>query len=239
MKTICSLEKIGINSKSKILVIYPHPDDEAYFSAGFISKACKTGCELRLIVLTKGEASTLKFGMPPGLNLGTVRTLEMRNSAKTLGVKEKNLIIAEFSDGKLKQDYKKVTNFIKKSVSDFQPNFILTFEPYGIYGHPDHIITSEIITKICNKTGATLIYATVDSGFKPSAGAKKLAKDHQINKFKKIGPLKPNVELKLSIRESYIKIKSLKCHKSQISYKKHKIEKIIKMLKRLDEFFYI
>lgn len=239
MKTISNLEQIGLTPKSKVLIVYPHPDDESYFSAGFIKKAVKMGCKVKLAILTKGEASTLRFGVPSGASLERVRLGEMKAAAKVLGVKGNNLVVADFPDGKLKKTRRKVTFFMKKLVKDFKPNFILTFEPNGVYGHPDHIVTSNVVTKVSEKTNAVLLYATINPSFKPNAGAVRLAKRSGKPGSKKFKAAKPNLMLKLSASEFLAKVKALQCHKSQVNRKQKTICNYLRFYKRRNEFFVI
>ncbi|MHB8276233.1 MAG: PIG-L family deacetylase, partial [Candidatus Humimicrobiaceae bacterium] len=44
-----------ISSDDKILILAPHPDDEAISSAGIIQKALSAGAKIRIVYLTNGE----------------------------------------------------------------------------------------------------------------------------------------------------------------------------------------
>jgi LmbE family N-acetylglucosaminyl deacetylase len=108
---------------------------------------------------------------------------------------------------------------ITSNIKDFNPHFVLTLEPDGIYGHPDHVALTKVVTTIFKKTNSAfkLIYATVDSNYyQPSEGSRKMAKDPD-----SIKPLKPNLVLKLSLVDSYKKLKALRAHRSQfqVNYK--------------------
>ena len=42
---------------SKIVIFAPHPDDETFGCGGYIQKAVQAGAEVRIVVVTNGEAS--------------------------------------------------------------------------------------------------------------------------------------------------------------------------------------
>src|SRR5690242_2385231 len=58
----------------RVLVIFPHADDEAVTCGGFLHRLSTSGCAVTLVILTKGERGT-----PDGivnLSLKEVRTQE-------------------------------------------------------------------------------------------------------------------------------------------------------------------
>jgi LmbE family N-acetylglucosaminyl deacetylase len=84
---------------------------------------------------------------------------------------------------------------------------LVTLEPDGIYGHPDHIALSEAVTEAV-KRPMRLLYATVGE-FIHRPRASKMAEKAIIN------PLKPELVLKLGLAESKAKLESLRAHYSQ------------------------
>lgn len=178
-----NLKKISgivLEKNSKVLAIFPHPDDETFSSAGFIQKALKADCGVRVAILTKGEASTLGFGLKDDEDLVRARTKEFENSCKILGVKDYK--IGGFGDGKIEESFKDVCDYIRVEIEIYQPDLVLTFEPCGIYDHPDHIAVSKAATKIHSDEGVSfkLLYATVSSSFRPSEDSLKMAKDPEV-----------------------------------------------------------
>lgn len=233
LKIIKKIEEIGIRKRNKILAVMPHPDDEAFFSAALINQATRIGCDVFVLTITKGEKSTLKFGYPSNVDLGIVRPRELKNALEVLGVKKYK--IANIPDGKIKDMFVEVRAEVLKKVNEFGPDILLTLEPSGIYGHPDHVELSKIVTEQynLNKKKIRLIYSTVDIRFKPSEGALNMAKGNFI-----YNPLHPNVELKLSLGDVLNKIRALKAHRSQFQMNKF----VLKMLKRgllASEFYHI
>lgn len=204
------LENIGINKDSKILIIVPHPDDESVFSAGFMIKAEKIGADVKLICLTKGGESTQRHGLSEYESLIEAREQEFNTVCNILGVDSYELL--DFPDGGLKKIKDEIKTTCEKYIEQYKPDFVLAFEPDGVYGHPDHVTLSEVITEIHNHKPSDfkLIYTTVDERFHVNDGAKAMADD-----FSKISPIKPNLIIELSIFEMYKKFKALSAHKTQ------------------------
>ena len=203
-------KQITITNKTRVLVIMPHPDDEAVFAAGLINHFSKSGARVNLVCMTNGEKSTHRYGITKKQHLGDIRKKELEQASRIMGVH--TLVCANFPDGKLFDKHKDVSKFIVDDIIEYRPDIILTLEPDGIYGHPDHITLSRIIGVIneSQKIPFTLIYATVPSGFQPSEGARKMANDDDIN------PLTPTHKLDLSMKQQYIKHHACMAHYTQL-----------------------
>ncbi|MCL4378525.1 MAG: PIG-L family deacetylase [Actinobacteria bacterium] len=96
-----------LNSTDKILILAPHPDDEAISSAGIIQKAISAGAKVRIVYLTNGEynqESYLIFEKKPlilrdqFINLGKIRMNEAIKAMKSLGLKKEDLIFLGYPD---------------------------------------------------------------------------------------------------------------------------------------------
>ncbi len=228
------IEELGLKEGSRVLVIFPHPDDETFSSAGFIQKTVKIGCSLRVVILTKGEASTLRFGLQDSDDLAQARTKEFENVCKILGVKDYR--IGGFGDGKIEESFSDVCGYIKAEIASYKPDIVLTYEPSGIYGHPDHIAVSKAVSRIHSEEHELfkLLYATVSDSFHPSEDSLKMAKDPNLVK-----PIPPNVMLRLSIKETFKKIQALKANKSQFKTEKGSLSKMLKMEFLFREYLYL
>ncbi len=119
-----------------VLVFGPHPDDAELGAGGAITKAVVEGLKVGIIDLTAGEMGTL----------GTkeIRLKEAQSAAKKLGVEfRENLGLP---DGYLGLDISQEDIFaVAKKIRQYQPKIVLA--PYWIDRHPDHVASSEIITK--------------------------------------------------------------------------------------------
>jgi LmbE family N-acetylglucosaminyl deacetylase len=96
-----------INKNDKILILAPHPDDEAISSSGVIQEAIKVGAKVKIVYLTNGEynqESFLFYEKRPlilrsqFLELGKIRMSEAENAMAVLGLKKDDLIFLGYPD---------------------------------------------------------------------------------------------------------------------------------------------
>lgn len=210
MRTIENINEININKTNKVLFILPHPDDETVFAAGLIQKLIKAHVQCSLITVTTGENSTLRNGLSLDMSLKFIRNSELKNACKILGLKD--ITVYDFIDGRVEENKEEIMEYVSVYIKEKKPNVVITLEPWGIYGHPDHISLTEIVTKLCalEFKDTQLIYLTVDQRYRPSVSSFKMAKN-PIN----IKPIPPTIILKLSPLEIYNKVRALQAHKTQ------------------------
>lgn len=137
-----------MNKKSRktIVVVFAHPDDEAFGPSGTIALFAKDH-DVYLLCATRGEAGQ-DFGNHK--NLAKAREEELRKSAKILGVKSVHFL--GFVDGTLSNSlYHKLAAKIQKYLKLYKPETVITFEPRGISGHIDHITVSLATSFACQK----------------------------------------------------------------------------------------
>jgi len=91
----------------RILILAPHPDDEAIACAGIIQKALKAGAKVRIVYLTNGDHNEFAFivyekriTMRQGefIYLGKLRQQESIKAMKFLGLPEKDLVFLGYPD---------------------------------------------------------------------------------------------------------------------------------------------
>lgn len=122
-----------------LMVIFPHPDDETMASGGLLLAAKRQGWKTIVVTLTKGEAGQNY------LNKKLNRVEELKNAAKILKVDE--LIIGNFPDGKLRQTAASWSKWLNVQIIKYNPSWIVTYDPSGLTGHPDHIALSNYLIK--------------------------------------------------------------------------------------------
>ncbi len=147
----------------KLMGIFAHPDDESLGNGGTFAKCAAEGVETYLVTATRGERGW--FGeedqYPGPDRLGRIREEELHAAAGVLGFKEVRFL--DYRDGEL--DQAKPAEAIEKIVEHLRrvrPQVVLTFDPNGAYGHPDHIA-------ICQFATAAVV-AAADPGFAPAQG---------------------------------------------------------------------
>lgn len=206
------LQNFKENNLKKVLFIYPHPDDETMSSGGLIHKMSKDKFfNVHVVSITKGECGDEKLKLEPK-ELGSVREQEFAHALKTLGVS--NLEIWSFPDGSTTNHINEIRSGIKKYITKNQINLIVTYEKYGLYGHPDHVLLSEIIYSLKN-SNIKVLYSTLPSKIlKHLSLPKKLTyKDRTIEMSHKVIS---DPEFKINITGSIIhKYLAAKKYKSQ------------------------
>ncbi len=131
----------------KLMGIFAHPDDESLGNGGTFVKYAEEGVEIYLVTATRGERGW--FGdedKNPGPEaLGRMREGELRAAAEMLGIKE--VAFLDYRDGELDQaDAIEVTAKIVAHVRRLRPQVVITFDPEGAYGHPDHMAICQLAT---------------------------------------------------------------------------------------------
>lgn len=134
-----------------LLAVFAHPDDEAFGSGGVLAKHAASGTRVTLVCATRGECgeiSSPELATPE--TLGAVREQELRLAGEALGVRDIRFLDCRDSgmDGTPENDdpraliNQRADDVVRKLVAivrEVRPQVVLTFEPYGGYGHPDHI----------------------------------------------------------------------------------------------------
>jgi LmbE family N-acetylglucosaminyl deacetylase len=133
-----------MSKQLKLMCILAHPDDESLGMGGSLAKYAAEGVETYLLTATRGERGWL--GQPedyPGAQaLGLLREAELRAAAQVLGLQE--VVFLDYPDGELDQaEPGEAIGRIVKHIRRLKPQVVLTFDPYGSYGHPDHIAISQ------------------------------------------------------------------------------------------------
>lgn len=194
---------------NRVLVAVPHPDDETAFAGTIIYYLLHSGCDVRVITLTKGECSTLRYGLKPEDDLVSARAKEMSDAMQVFGVTD--YMIYDIPDGGIETHKKQTKAIMQSECETFKPDVILTLEPWGIYGHPDHIALTEIISDLTSSSEIKLGYLTVTPGYLQSASVS-MAHNPEL-----VSPIEPHIEIRLSLKDTLRKLKALKAHRSQFS----------------------
>jgi LmbE family N-acetylglucosaminyl deacetylase len=131
----------------KLMAILAHPDDESLGNGGMLAKYAAEGIEIHLVVATRGERGWPgKESEYPGLEtLGKLREAEVRAAANVLGLH--SIYFLDYLDGELVDAHPaeaiaKIVGYLRL----VRPDVVVTFGPFGSYGHPDHIAISQFTT---------------------------------------------------------------------------------------------
>ena len=128
------------NKPLKLMCILAHPDDESLGTGGILARYAAEGVHTSVITATRGQRGWQgdEDYYPGPAALGQTREAELRAAADVLGVQE--LILLDYMDGDLDQvEWQTAVAQIAHHIRRIQPQVVVTFDPYGAYGHPDHI----------------------------------------------------------------------------------------------------
>lgn len=153
------------------MAVLAHPDDESLGVGGTLARYAREGVETFVVTATRGQSGRYASGpVHPGPEaLGRIREAELRAAAAELGVSDVSVL--DHLDGRLDQaDPAETVAEIAVHLRRARPQVVVTFDPFGAYGHPDHVA-------ICQLTTAAVL-AAADPSFAagPGAAAHRVAK---------------------------------------------------------------
>lgn len=149
-----------------LLAIYAHPDDETFGTGGTLARISAEGRRVVLVCATRGEAGEIsKPELATPETLGAVREAELRCAVEALGIAE--VIFLGYRDsgmaGTAENDDPRAfcqqrTDVVVRQLVEIirreRPGAIVTFDPSGGYGHPDHIAIHHHATAAISAAGA-------------------------------------------------------------------------------------
>jgi N-acetylglucosamine malate deacetylase 2 len=131
-------EEMRKSMERHILVVLPHPDDEAFGLSGTLAKHIQQGTQVTYACLTLGEMGR-NMGVPPFANrvtLPAIRKLELEQSCRAIGIQDVRLL--GFHDKTLEfEEQDRLDERIDTLLKELKPSLVFTFYP-GFSVHPDH-----------------------------------------------------------------------------------------------------
>jgi N-acetyl-1-D-myo-inositol-2-amino-2-deoxy-alpha-D-glucopyranoside deacetylase len=137
-----------------LLVALAHPDDETFGVGGVMARAVDEGHRVVVVCATRGEAGEIAdAALATPETLGEVRELELRAAARAFGVTDVRFLghrDSGMAGTPENQDPRALVNAeptvvvsqLAAIIREVRPDVVVTFEPRGIYGHPDHMTIS-------------------------------------------------------------------------------------------------
>jgi mycothiol S-conjugate amidase len=142
-----------------LLGIFAHPDDESFGPGGVLARYAAQGKQVHVIIATDGIAGSVEDPMSVNGHetLAQARALELSNAAVALGVTSiwslpyrdsgmRNSPDNEHPDALIRQPLEQTIAEVLGYFHRLRPDVVLTHDPYGGYGHPDHIRVCEATT---------------------------------------------------------------------------------------------
>ena len=154
-------------ARLSVLACYAHPDDEGFASGGLLAMLAAGGARVVLVCATNGEVGEIS---DPALatpdNLGQVRRRELGNAMGITGVSDLRFLDYRDSGMDGTGDNRHPNAFCNASadavvarltdvIAETRPHIVLTHDPTGGYGHPDHKAMSAHATAAVSRYGVS------------------------------------------------------------------------------------
>jgi N-acetylglucosamine malate deacetylase 2 len=136
-----------LEKENHVLVVFPHPDDEAFSVAGTLALYINEGTPVTYMCLTLGQMGR-NLGNPPFTTreaLPAIRKRELLDAAKAIGIQDLRMMglrdkTIEFEDDEM------LTNMISEAIDELHPSLVISFYP-GYSVHPDHDATGRAVVR--------------------------------------------------------------------------------------------
>jgi LmbE family N-acetylglucosaminyl deacetylase len=148
----------------KLMAIFAHPDDEGAI-AGTLAHYARQGVDVTLVCATKGEAGEISdSSLATPETLAEVRQKELETACELLGITHLQFLgwrdsgmegTPENEDPRalVQADPNEVMGKLVGLMRQYKPDVVITFEPFGWYGHPDHQVVSRWATAAYEQVG--------------------------------------------------------------------------------------
>lgn len=150
----------------RLLFVHAHPDDETLTTGATIAHYAERGAQVQVLTCTLGEEGEVigdrwaQLAVDHADQLGGYRIGELTAALAALGVDRPRFLGGagrwrdsgmegtpprhreRFVDG----DFAEQTAALAAVIDDLRPHVVVTYDPNGGYGHPDHIHTHRVTT---------------------------------------------------------------------------------------------
>ncbi|MDQ8702311.1 N-acetyl-1-D-myo-inositol-2-amino-2-deoxy-alpha-D-glucopyranoside deacetylase [Streptomyces sp. LHD-70] len=168
----------------RLLLVHAHPDDESINNGATMATYAARGVQVALVTCTLGEEGEV---IPPALahlaadredTLGAHRAEELAAAMKELGVTDHRFLggPGRFRDSGMmgaeqnhragafwSADVDEAAALLVEVIRELRPQVLVTYDPDGGYGHPDHIQAHRVAMRAAD--------LAADTGFRPELGA--------------------------------------------------------------------
>ncbi len=174
-----------------LMAVHAHPDDEATGTGGVLAQAAAQGIRTVLVTCTDGRCGDGPGGVKPGEPghdpdaVVRMRQQELERSCALLGVTD--LETLGYGDSGMMgwsaneapgafwtTPVPDAAARLAELMQHYRPDVVVTYDPNGFYGHPDHIQAHRITMAAVESTGipAKVYWTTIPrSGFEKFAAA--------------------------------------------------------------------
>lgn len=157
---------LGDMETPRLLFVHAHPDDETLTTGATIAHYAALGADVRVLTCTLGEEGEVigsqwaQLAADGADQLGGYRIFELSSALSELGVDGPRFLggagrwrdsgmagmparnRTRFADA----DTDEVVGQMVEVIREFRPHVVVTYDPNGGYGHPDHIQAHRVAT---------------------------------------------------------------------------------------------
>lgn len=213
-----SLPNIVINQlkqkdKTKVLSIFPHPDDETMNIGGLLNQLARdSDFDVTAVSVTPGEKGDELLKVSQA-ELAIIRSDEFKKALTTLGINHTE--VWNFPDGQLGEYAKELRTRLENYIKEQKIDLIITYERTGLYGHGDHLVLSAIIRNIQKELGVKVLYSCMPKKIKKRLNLpKRIQYGDDVIELDHLEADEPEFKLPI-FSNSYVKYKAMKTYKSQ------------------------
>lgn len=146
-------------SGTSVLAVFAHPDDEGFGCGGTLAMLVARGAKVTLVCATSGDVGEIS---DPNLatteTLAQVRQEELRRAMAVTGVKNPRFLGYRDSgmagtphnshpESLHQAQPDKVVGELVSIMRELRPEAVITHDPTGGYGHPDHLAVHRHVTR--------------------------------------------------------------------------------------------
>jgi LmbE family N-acetylglucosaminyl deacetylase len=155
-----------------LMAVHAHPDDEATGTGGVLARYAAEGIRTVLVTCTDGRCGDGPGGVKPGEPghdpeaVAAARAAELEASCAILGVD--SLEVLGYGDSGMmgwaandapgafwSTPVEEGAARLAELIERYRPDVVVTYDPNGFYGHPDHIQAHRITMAALERTGST------------------------------------------------------------------------------------
>ena len=220
-----------------LLAFHAHPDDEALLTSGTMARAAAEGHRVVLVVATDGGEGLAATQYAGDGGLAVRRMGELEASARALGVaRVEHLGYADSGLGPhAPPDPPGATRFVRADtdeaaarlaaiLTEEDADVLLTYDPNGGYGHPDHVKAHEVGMRAAELAGtrrvlqATVPRDTICRAIDLAAKVYRFPPEFDRNSFNRAFSARRDITHRISVRRHIgAKRASMRAHASQAS----------------------
>ncbi|NUS72351.1 MAG: N-acetyl-1-D-myo-inositol-2-amino-2-deoxy-alpha-D-glucopyranoside deacetylase [Corynebacteriales bacterium] len=149
----------------RILFVHAHPDDESITTGATMARYAAAGDQVTLVTCTLGEEGEIhvptysQLAADQADQLGGYRIAELASACAAMGVVDHRFLggAGHFRDSGMmglptndnprafwQADVRAAGSMLAQIIDEVRPQVLVTYDPNGGYGHPDHIQTHRV-----------------------------------------------------------------------------------------------